>query len=187
MKTLVAGVSLMAVAAFAAAHRPLHAAEPAGVRAVIMSASLRRPAPAFRLADASNRAVPLSRYRGRVVLLDFWATECGGCKVEIPWFMEFKRVYQSRRFEVVGVSMDIPYESLKDAADGWRLVKPFVQSHHVNYSILMADDNVTKAYAVTALPVTYLIDRSGRIAAEYPGLVDKDDVERNIRILLAER
>jgi peroxiredoxin len=101
--------------------------------------------------------------------------------------MEFERVYKSKRFEVVGVSMDIPYESLKDAAEGWGRVKPFVKAQRVNYPILMGDDDVTKAYAIMALPATYLIDRSGRIAAEYPGLVDKDDVERNIRILLDER
>jgi len=187
MKHLLVGVSLLAVAAFVAAHQPVHAAEPSGLQAAIKAGGLRKPAPAFRLADASSRTVPLSSFRGNVVLLDFWATECGGCKVEIPWFMEFERVYKSKRFEVVGVSMDIPYESLKDAAEGWSRVKPFVQSHQVNYPILMADDVVTKAYAITSLPVTYLIDRSGRIAAEYPGLVDKDDVERNIKILLNER
>jgi thiol-disulfide isomerase/thioredoxin len=130
--------------------------------------------------------VPLSKFRGKVVLLDFWATECGGCKVEIPWFMEFEKAYKSKRFEVVGVSMDIPYEGLKDAKEAWKLVKPFVQTHQVNYSILMGDDSVTKAFAIKALPVTYLLDRRGSIAAEYPGLVDKDDVERNIQLLLNE-
>jgi peroxiredoxin len=187
MKYVIAGVPTIALLILGAAHRPLHAAEPSGVRAAIKAVGQRKPAPAFRLADASNRVVPLSRYRGNVVLLDFWATECGGCKVEIPWFMEFKRIYQSRRFEVVGVSMDVPYESLKDAAEGWKRVRPFVRSHQVNYPILMGDDNVTKTYGITALPVTYLLDRSGRIAAEYPGLVDREDIVRNIKTLLNER
>jgi peroxiredoxin len=177
---------VLALGLVAAAHQPTPAAEHA-VRATIKASGERKPAPAFQLADASNHAVPLSRYRGNVVLLDFWATECGGCKVEIPWFMEFQKTYKPKRFEVVGVSMDIPYESLKDSAAAWKLVKPFVQTHQVNYSILMGDDDVTKLYAITALPVTYLIDRRGGIAAEYKGLVDKDDVERNIRILLDER
>jgi len=83
--------------------------------------------------------------------------------------------------------MDIPYESLKDAAEGWSRVTPFVQSHRVNYPILMADDAVAKAYRITALPMTYLIDRKGRVAAEYLGLVNKDDIERNIKALLTER
>jgi peroxiredoxin len=165
----------------------LPAAGEVAVRAELTAISSRKPAPAFRLANASQNVIPLSRYQGRVVLLDFWATECGGCKVEIPWFMEFEKAYKSKRFEVVGVSMDIPYESLKGPAEAWKLVTPFVQTHHVNYSILMGDDDVTKAYAIKALPVTYLLDRKGRIAAEYPGLVDKDDVERNIRILVDER
>jgi len=184
MKRLVA--VLIAFGALAA-HEPLRGAEAPGVRAVVKAIGQRKPAPAFRLADASHKTVPLSRYRGKVVLLDFWATECGGCKVEIPWFMEFEKAYKSKRFEVVGVSMDIPYESLNSPAEAWKLVKPFVQTHQVNYSILMGDDGVTKAYAIKALPVTYLLDRRGSIAAEYPGLVDKDDVERNIQILLNER
>jgi len=158
-----------------------------GIRATLAPIPQRTASPAFRLADAAGKFVSLSKFRDKVVLLDFWATECGGCKVEIPWFLDFKRAYQSSGFEVVGVSMDIPYESLKDAAEGWSRVTPFVQSHRVNYPILMADDAVAKAYRITALPMTYLIDRKGRVAAEYLGLVDKDDIERNIKALLTER
>jgi len=60
------------------------------------------------------------------VLLDFWATDCGGCKLEIPWYMEFDRAYKSKGLAVVGVSMDILYEGLKNAEQGWTKVKPFV-------------------------------------------------------------
>src|SRR6266567_9338676 len=105
MKHLLVGLSLL-----------LAGAEPAGIRVAITPATQRKPAPAFRLADESQTPIPLSRYRGTVVLLDFWATECGGCKVEIPWFMEFARMYKSRGLEVVGVSMEVQYERLKDAA-----------------------------------------------------------------------
>jgi peroxiredoxin len=161
--------------------------EPPRIRAVIEPIVERQAAPAFRLANGSNRLQSLSSYRGKIVLLDFWATECGGCKVEIPWFMEFARQYKSSGLEVVGVSEDIPYEGLKDAAEGWSRVKPFMEKQKINYTIVMGDDAVTKTYRIMALPVTYLIDRQGRIAAEYVGLVDKDDVERNIKVLLGER
>lgn len=176
MKYLLAGLLLLAAPA-----------EPPHIRAVITPIAERKAAPPFRLADGSNAPKALSSYRGKIVLLDFWATECGGCKVEIPWFMDFARQYKSGGLEVVGVSEDIPYEGLKDAAEGWSRVKPFVQKQKLNYTVVMGDDAVTKTYRITALPVTYLIDRQGRIAAEYVGLVDKDDVERNINALLRER
>jgi peroxiredoxin len=176
MKYLIAGLLLLAAPA-----------EPPHIRAVITPVAHRTAAPPFRLADASNTPTPLSSYHGKIVLLDFWATECGGCKVEIPWFMEFARQYKSSGLEVVGVSEDISYEGLKDAAEGWSRVKPFIQKQKINYPIVMGDDAVTKTYRVTALPVTFLIDRQGRIAAEYVGLVDKDDIERNIDALLRER
>lgn len=176
MKYLLAGLLLLAA--------PV---EPPSVHAVIKPIANRTPAPTFRLMDGSATPKTLSRYRGKIVLLDFWATECGGCKVEIPWFMEFARQYKSNGLEVVGVSEDIPYEGLKNASEGWTRVKPFMAKQKINYAILMGDDAVTNSYRIRALPVTYLIDRQGRIAAEYVGLVDKDDIERNIKVLIKER
>src|SRR6478735_7091875 len=90
-------------------------AQQPAVRAEIAPVAARKPAPAFRLADQSSKQVALSKFRGRVVLLNFWATECGGCKEELPYFIEFDRTFPSKQFEVVGVSMDIPYEDLKNA------------------------------------------------------------------------
>src|SRR5712671_2004016 len=78
----------------------------------------RRPAPDFALKDADGKTVHLSDYKGKVVLLDFWATWCAPCKIEIPWFMEFEQQLKDRGFAVVGVSMD---------EDGWGVVKPYLQ------------------------------------------------------------
>ena len=156
------------------------------VRAQIQPPTERKPAPAFRLMNSAAKNVDLSDFRGKVVLLDFWATDCGGCKLEIPWYMEFDQTYKSKGLAVVGVSMDILYEDLKSAEEGWNKVKPFVLEHKINYPILMGDDDVTRAYSINALPATYLIDGQGRIAAAYLGLVDKDDMEANIKKLLAE-
>jgi peroxiredoxin len=163
-----------------------HAADPPTVRAILQPVADRQPAPAFVLTDAAGKRVRLSGYLGKVVLLDFWATECGGCRVEIPWFIELEQRYKDKGLAVVGVSMDILYENLKDSNEGWSRVKPFVRAHKVNYPILMGDDRVTRLYGIQALPVTYLIDKNGRIAATYAGLVDRNDADANIKTILAQ-
>src|SRR5215472_1803796 len=92
----------------------------------------RKEAPDFALKDADGKIVKLSDYRGKVVLLDFWATWCGPCKIEIPWFMEMQRKNKEKGFEVLGVAMD---------DDGWDAVKPFLQELGVNYRIVMGNDS----------------------------------------------
>ncbi len=164
-----------------------HAAEAGTIRASIQPSDARKPAPMFSLPDASGKSIRPSDYRGRVVLLNFWATECGGCRLEIPSFLELDQAYKGKGLVVVGVSMDLSYEDLKDAQEGWSRVKPFVQAHQIKYPILMGDDKVTKLYDIEALPLTHLIDAKGRIAATYVGVVDKNDIEANIKILLRER
>lgn len=83
--------------------------------------------------------------------------------------------------------MDVSYESLENAEEGWAKVRPFVSSHKMNYPILMGNESVFGAYGLNALPATFLIDKSGRIAATYVGVVNKDDVEANLKRLLTER
>jgi len=83
--------------------------------------------------------------------------------------------------------MDILYEDLNGPGEAWSLVNPFVKASGVDYPILMGDDKITQTYKVTELPVTYLIDRRGRIAAKYVGIVDRANLEDNIKTLLAER
>jgi len=122
----------------------------------------RKLAPDFALKDSSGAAVRLSDFKGKVVLLDFWATWCGPCKIEIPWFMEFEQQYKDRGFVVLGVSMD---------EGGWDDVKPYIEQRKINYRILMGTDAVGQAYGgVDSLPTTFLIDRSGRIAVKHEGL-----------------
>jgi peroxiredoxin len=156
------------------------------VRARIRAVADRPAAPAFSLADASGTIRRLSDYRGKPIVVNLWATDCGGCKIELPTFVRLSQTYKDR-VTVVGVSMDIIYEGLKSAADGWARVTPFAASHALTYPILLDDGTVEKAFAVTALPATYLIDRAGRTAATYVGIIDPDDVDTNIKVLLAER
>jgi len=136
----------------------------------------RKPAPDFALKDADGKTVRLSDYKGKVVLLNFWATWCGPCKIEIPWFMDFQRKHKDRGFVVIGVAMD---------DDGWDVVKPFVNQYAINYRIVLGDDRVSEAYGgVEALPTTFLIDRESRIADTHVGLAARSDFEDGIQNLL---
>jgi cytochrome c biogenesis protein CcmG/thiol:disulfide interchange protein DsbE len=148
------------------------------VRATLQPVNSRKAAPDFTLDDSSGKPVHLKDYRGKVVLLDFWATWCHGCKLEIPWFVEFDKTYHARGLAVVGVSMD---------EDGWKVVKPFLAGTHIPYPILLGDDAMAKRYGIGNLPDTFLIDREGRIAAVYKeGMVDRDNIEANIKAMLAQ-
>jgi len=138
--------------------------------------NLRKPAPGFALPDSKGASIKLSDYKGKVVLLDFWATWCGGCKVEIPWFMEFADRYKDKGFAVIGVSMD---------EEGWTVVKPFVQTKKLNYPVILGTEEMAKQYGgVDALPQTFLIDRDGKIVSTHEGLVDKAAIESEIQKLL---
>ena len=138
--------------------------------------SERKPAPDFALKDADGKTVRLSDYRGKVVLVDFWATWCGPCKVEIPWFMDFERKYKDKGFAVIGVSMD---------EEGWDVVKPFVNHMAINYRIVLGNDEVAQSFGgVDALPTTFLIDRDGKVAAVHVGVAAKSDIENGIDELL---
>jgi len=147
------------------------------VRAAVKSDKERKAAPDFALKDADGKTAHLADYKGKVVLLDFWATWCGPCKIEIPWFMEFEQKYKDQGFAVVGVSMD---------EDGWTVVKPYLQQLKINYRILLGNDKVGDQYGgVDSLPTTFLIDRQGRIAATHVGLSGgKDDFQNDIQRLL---
>ncbi len=157
------------------------------VHAALIAANDRKPAPAFDLANATGKKIQVSTYRGRVVLLNFWATDCGGCILEIPSFISIQATHKDKAFTAVGISMDISYEDLKNADEAWGKVTPFVSSHKMNYPILMGDQSVSDAYGLHAFPATYLIDKSGRIAATYVGVVSKDNIEANVDKLLLER
>jgi cytochrome c biogenesis protein CcmG/thiol:disulfide interchange protein DsbE len=156
-------------------------------RAEMRARTDRTAAPSLRLVNATGNVVRLSDFRGRPLVLNFWATECGGCKVELPTFVNLARKYKKEGLTVAGVSMDIMYSDLKDAAAGWSQVKAFLRTHRLDYPIVLDDGSGEKAFNVTATPATYLIDRTGRVAATYIGVVEPKDIETNIRALLAER
>jgi cytochrome c biogenesis protein CcmG/thiol:disulfide interchange protein DsbE len=137
-----------------------------------------RRAPDFVRADATGHKVRLSQYRGKVVLLDFWATWCTGCKEEMPWYVEFADKYRKSGLAVLGVAMD---------DEGWSMVKPFLNGKmKLNYPVVVGDDALAKQFGgIDALPVTLLIDRLGNIAYSHVGVVDKAKFEGEIQELLA--
>jgi len=142
-----------------------------------LNAAVGQATPAFSLKDANGQLVRPVDYKGKVVLLDFWATWCGPCKIEIPWFMEFERQFKDQGFAVVGVSMD---------EDGWNVIKPYVQNMKMNYRILLGNDDVSTAYGgLDSLPTTLLIDRDGKIASVHVGVsMGKEEFKNAIVQLL---
>ena len=142
----------------------------------VKPASQRRAAPNFELKDADGQTVKLSDYRGKVVLLNFWATWCGPCKIEIPWFIDFETRYKDRGFAVLGVAMD---------DEGWEIVRPYLEAKKVNYRVVIGNDRLATLYGgVESLPTTFLIDREGKIASVHVGLVSKSEYANDIQQLL---
>jgi peroxiredoxin len=147
--------------------------------AVVKSDKDRKAAPAFSLTDERGTPVSLADYRGKVVLLNFWATWCGPCQIEIPWFIEFEQKYKDRDFAVLGVSFD---------DDGWKSVRPYIAAHKINYRIMIGTEKMSQLYGgVDSLPTTFIVDRQGRIAAQHVGLVDKSDYQNEILKLLDDQ
>jgi peroxiredoxin len=148
----------------------------AGAPTGLIPAASRKSAADFSLQDSAGKTIKLADYKGKVVLLDFWATWCGGCKTEIPWYVEFQSKYRTDGLVAIGVSMD----------DGWNIVRPFLAQHEINYPIILGDDNIIKAYKITNMPVTLLIDRDGKVADWHVGMVDKTAFEVEIQDLLKD-
>ncbi|MBS1819785.1 MAG: TlpA family protein disulfide reductase [Acidobacteria bacterium] len=131
----------------------------------------------FTLKDVEGRDVSLESFKGKVVLLDFWATWCGPCKVEIPHFIEFQKKYGEKGFQVVGISVDDPVDKLA----------PYVKEMGMNYPVLqgLGHDDVQDAYGpILGIPVSVLISRDGKICSTHTGLTGKDVFEQEINALL---
>jgi len=136
----------------------------------------RPPAPAFSLPDLNGRTLNLADYKGKVILLDFWATWCGPCRIEIPGFIELQNRYRDQGLLIIGISMD----------KGPEPVREFYEEFKMNYPVVMADDKVSELYGgVWGLPTAFLIGRDGRIYAKHLGAMNISVLEEEVRELLA--
>ncbi len=134
-------------------------------------------APAFDLPDTRGGRKSMESYKGKVVMLNFWATWCGPCKQEIPDFIELQEEYGDQGFEIVGISLD---EAGQEAA-----VKGFVRQKGMNYDVLFDDGSVAQAYGgVRSIPTTFLINREGEIVSSQVGLQPKSAWASAIEALL---
>jgi len=150
-----------------------------GERTALAATSLtHKRAPEFVRTDLNNKRLDLKAYRGKVVLLDFWATWCAPCEVEMPIFVAWQKKYGPQGLQVVGISMD----------DAPALVRKLYSKMRLNYPVAMGDVKLGNLYGgVLGLPMTFLIDRNGVIQAEYQGEPDLNKIEAQVQLLLNSR
>jgi thiol-disulfide isomerase/thioredoxin len=132
-------------------------------------------APTWMLKDTDGKLVKSSDFDGKVVLLDFWATWCPPCKVEIPGFIELQNEYGPKGLVVVGVSLD---------ERGTSVVKQFMKDLGMNYPVVMGNLKLMEDFGGTAIPTTIVIDRSGKVVAKHVGFATKETFEKDIAPLL---
>ena len=152
---------------------------PLGPETAVQGSLIGQIAPDFALQTLDGKTVKLSDYRGKAVLLNFWATWCGPCKIEMPWLVELKSKYAAEGFEILGVAMD----DTKNED-----IQKFADEMGVNYVVLRGKESVGRQYGgVLGLPESFYIGRDGRIVNQHPGIISKSDIEDHIRTALNTR
>jgi len=133
-------------------------------------------APDFSLKTSSGKKITLSKLRGKLVVVNFWATWCGPCRAEIPGFMDVYEKYKSKGLEIVGVSLD---------EGGWNDVKPFVKQFNIPYPIVLGNQRVAEKYGnIEAIPTTFIVDKDGNIVSRHIGYMKEEDFESAVKSYL---
>jgi cytochrome c biogenesis protein CcmG/thiol:disulfide interchange protein DsbE len=149
-----------------------------------------KPAPAFALDNLSGSKISLASYKGKAVMINFWATWCGPCQVETPWIVDLRDKYAAQGFEVLGVDTEGDDLQPGDKA-GWAKAQTnanrFVSEMKVPYPVLLDGDSISKEYGgLDDLPASFFVDRNGKVVAASVGLTSESDIEGNIKKALAE-
>ncbi len=133
-------------------------------------------APDFALKDAKGNTVELKKLKGKVVVVNFWATWCGPCRAEIPGMVKVYDKYKDQGLEVVGISLD---------EGGWDDIRPFLEKIPISYPIVLGDQQVSDAYGgISAIPTTFLVDRDGNVVKRHLGYLSPAEFEKQVKALL---
>lgn len=175
-RSKIAGAILLALLLVSGAYTVLRHRREARERHIRALAD-RTSAPDFSLTDLQGRSLQLTAFRGKVVLLDYWATWCAPCKIEVPHLVSLQKKYGAQGLQIIGISMD----------DDSATVQTFARELAVNYPIAIGTAQLAEAYGgVLGLPVAFLIDRNGRIVKRMDGDAKLQGLESEIGQLLAE-
>ena len=144
-----------------------------------------KAAPLFALEDLNGKTVSLESYKGRAVLVNFWATWCAPCKIETPWLVELRDQYAAQGFEILGVSTEGDGVG-KDDMNAWNknkvAIAKSVQQMHMQYPVLINGDSISDQYGgLDQLPMSFFVDRTGKVIAVEMGLTSKSELEENIK------
>ncbi|MFA6233479.1 MAG: TlpA disulfide reductase family protein [Bacteroidota bacterium] len=135
-----------------------------------------KQAPTFSLKDKDGNTVTLASLKGKIVVLNFWATWCPPCRAEIPAFKSTYEKYKSKGVEIVGVSLD---------NKGWEVVKPFLEKYKIQYPVVLGGSEIAKDYGnINSIPTTFIIDRKGKVVDSHIGAMTEDALVKSFEKLL---